>query len=1006
MVCTPKEQRLHSILYRSIPWFRFQEQLERDFPLTGGSRISTSGTPTSDSSILANSVNEAYSFPSHDPLPIMYERSKRNTVSVPTVPQVEALMLDYLGNSKASPSQQSSAVSSLSTGVELVQAFIVLATNNALDDKPIGEFVEWVASSNRRWVLKTIFSYKTLTTEILATKLLVCASKTRYIGLVRFLLSVGADVNVRAPYWGSPLRNAILFGSVPLVELLLAKGAIINPLPVGYNDCTSLQHAVISGSSSEMVQLLLERGADVNARGISKSVRDYHEPTPPLGLAAKSNNNELVQILLKAGALIDCWSFEDGTALQTAAACDNMGIVRTLLAAGCNVDAPSGSLYAPHYDTHMFPHHTQAHISPLVHATRNGNIPMVQALLKAGAYADLCPKHQRKQFLWELAGVSPDLGETVRLVTNTALQTAVYEENLELVDILLSANASVDGQQCGDTPLQIAAQVNNIALARLLIAHGAKIDGFTDWPFGRTAVQAASGTGNIYLLQLLLSSVSNFMGFQSINAPPSQVGGRTALQAAAEQGHSELVTFLLDLGVSVNGPIAKKFGVSTLQPAARSGSLIVANLVCAAGADISTPLGTISALNTAVSQNDMPMFLLLLQHGMDINSQPVEHGRSTLQVAAMQESTTFLKLLISAGAEVNAWWEHGTETTALHTAVAHGALSAVQLLLQAGADPNLSARSGRESNSAGHQGGVHHVDKDLLRFDKDLTGLLLRYASDIMSICRRKRITLKDAIHALNMDWTLFHQYRFKDNINSRSYGSNALAIALGRRRMRDDEVELVQVLVDAKAKVNSRYCDSMSILGYAAAEYSSEVVRMLLVSGADPNWRYCLDDMTPLSCATWSADDEIIHMILDAGADINAPAGSGAGRTALQWAADVGNLGYVRLLLQRGADVNAPPGKVRGVTALQAASIEGHITIVILLLHAGADINGKKSESEGRTALEGAAEHGRLDIVSLLLENDHDMEDFYDRCKEAAYYAEREGHTVIARMLREYRKD
>ena len=77
-----------------------------------------------------------------------------------------------------------------------------------------------------------------------------------------------------------------------------------------------------------------------------------------------------------------------------------------------------------------------------------------------------------------------------------------------------------------------------------------------------------------------------------------------------------------------------------------------------------------------------------------------------------------------------------------------------------------------------------------------------------------------------------------------------------------------------------------------------------------------------------------------------------------------------------------------------------------MLLLHNGADINADRSARGGRTALQGAAEHGRLDIVYLLLESDHEMEGLYDRCEDAAEFADKKGHTTIARILREYRKE
>ena len=217
-----------------------------------------------------------------------------------------------------------------------------------------------------------------------------------------------------------------------------------------------------------------------------------------------------------------------------------------------------------------------------------------------------------------------------------------------------------------------------------------------------------------------------------------------------------------------------------------------------------------------------------------------------------------------------------------------------------------------------------------------------------------------------------------------------------------------------------------MTALRGATLVQKPDFVRTLLQLGADVNApprfcdAYCSKGLnglredqfvgfsrytTVLQKACCQNNEEIIDIFLGAGADVNAPGSPEGGLTALQAAASIGNLDRVQKLLQKGADVNAPASEEGGITALQAASIGGHLAVVILLLHKGADINSARSPIDGRTALEGAAEWGRLDIVHLLLENDHEMKGFHDRCEDAAIFAEKEGHNVIARILRNYRK-
>ncbi|RSM13645.1 hypothetical protein CEP52_001843 [Fusarium oligoseptatum] len=117
------------------------------------------------------------------------------------------------------------------------------------------------------------------------------------------------------------------------------------------------------------------------------------------------------------------------------------------------------------------------------------------------------------------------------------------------------------------------------------------------------------------------------------------------------------------------------------------------------------------------------------------------------------------------------------------------------------------------------------------------------------------------------------------------------------------------------------------------------------------------------------------------------------------------GNMSFIRHFVSRGVDINAPPASNCGATALQFAAIQGHYNVVVFLLENGADVNAPGAAVGGRTALQGASEHGRLDIVHLLLENDQEEGSLDQRCQDAAVFAERNGHFVIAEILRGWKK-
>lgn len=71
-----------------------------------------------------------------------------------------------------------------------------------------------------------------------------------------------------------------------------------------------------------------------------------------------------------------------------------------------------------------------------------------------------------------------------------------------------------------------------------------------------------------------------------------------------------------------------------------------------------------------------------------------------------------------------------------------------------------------------------------------------------------------------------------------------------------------------------------------------------------------------------------------------------------------------VELLISHGADVNAAAAHLGGRTALQAAAENGDLAMVDTLLGYGADINGAAAEYDGKTALYAATVDGHRSIV------------------------------------------
>ena len=977
---------------------------------------------------------------------------KRRYMQFPTVPDLTQLVKyehGYQSNPSSGPTWE---VSNVLTGVGIVQAMIYMSSNHLSSEYDMDHFLKFMIDRGLRWVLKVILSPKSPTSEIFATKLLQSACRNDDSEAIHLSLSFGADPNAQKPYWEGPLFLAVKDGYTSTVKLLIEHGAEINSsteFSEKYPILDYLSTAMSLSNSFETVKLLLKAGAVVT--------------TYALKAAVTSDNIELVEAMLDAEAhdvqrisgtnRFGTKSRHLGTiALQFAAENNKLDMVRCLLTNHGDVNFPSAFTFWKRSSGDVVIQDECK--SPLVYAVRNNNVKMIEALLDAGADINFVPGLECKEYTWSLAikyareTDQKKIRRYLRQITNTALQTAVYHQNLELVQFLLAAGASADTCHYGDTALQIAAKRNNVPLVRILLAHGANVHASADWPFGRTALQAASENGNLYMIDLLLETTPRSSWAESLDMPPCPIGGRTTFQAAAEKGHMGMVKYLLGLNANINGLTACPHGATVLQAAVRSGNLHTTSLVLAAGAETGTPPGTTSAIAIAIDQHDLSMFELLSNHSANFFSVPNNDERPVLQRAAEQESSIFLEKLIQAGWNVNEIWRHGHPETALGRAVQRGRIANAELLLLAGADPERA------------------LVTDLDRIGSELLTLLLGHGAD-------------------------------PNMVGEHPYDSTPLARVIGPISSLEaaDKWPIINILLNAGATVDCQAsCESLSLLASAVLLEDIEFCKLMLTAGADPNWRYDTNDQTALEVAACGDSDEIFHLIINAGADvnvattrnrmtalqtatrfgnlgfvrtllqlgahvnaapgcfypyglgededygyhldgvilcvtalqeaclgdieelidtllragadINAPASTRYGRTALQAAASIGDLDRVQMLLQKGADINSPASEKGGYTALQAASIGGHLAIVVLLLHMGAEINGVKSSIHGRTALEGAAEHGRLDVVYLLLENDHDMEGFYDRCEDAAIFAEMEGHKVIARILRNYRKD
>lgn len=165
---------------------------------------------------------------------------------------------------------------------------------------------------------------------------LLYATKNNNIGMVKFLISKGADVNASDINGRTPLMIAVSNDNVALVELLIKHGAAVNVFnSQGY---TPLMLAIFKDNSN-IAKLLIHRGTDVNTTS--------NDGVTPLMIAAMFNRGNLARLLVEKGADVNAHSQRRSvTPLTLAVKYSDATLVKFLLKHGADDYSVSQALKA------------------------------------------------------------------------------------------------------------------------------------------------------------------------------------------------------------------------------------------------------------------------------------------------------------------------------------------------------------------------------------------------------------------------------------------------------------------------------------------------------------------------------------------------------------------------------------------------------------------------------------------------------------------------------------
>ena len=646
----------------------------------------------------------------------------------------------------------------------------------------------------------------------------------------------------------------------------------------------------------DVVSDILQRTIDIDVGHVSRG------SVSPLWGAANRGHEQVVRMLLQAGADANAEDKDAGTALQIACMFGHENVVRVLLDAGAG----------------LYGQNQEGYIRNALGASVSMQSNMIAADVRA-----------------RIVQMLLDAG-----IDRSARSAAVFD-SLRFPDILntlLTTDVDIDCRgSYTSTPLQCAVFYGLEHTVRLLLDHGADPNA-RPGQWGR-ALRSACREGHSAVAEILLNS-------GAILSEDNEY-----LYCASECGRTGTVQLLLRSGVSVNQQ-GEPYGYA-LQAAAANNHEAAMQQLLDAGADINLRGGRFGNALQAGCSDSWP--------GLEVCGKPstLFHRRrekpdhdpddinydDSLSIALRAHEIT-LELSLSFAPEDNIHTEgcdldlratpqvaHGIVEDAITIAIGDIAgttrqedvLDAVSIDSLADDLSQVVKRVVATTDDAINDAGADQEEKPLTPYDK---------FPRIIGMVREGSGSYYNPDPEKGYEWTI---QAFLDA------GGVTIQVSGGKyySGFDDDFVgcaspDIVRTLLASGADVNAQGGIFGNALQAASRFNHQDIAEYLLANGADINAQGGeYGTALQAACASFAPGEELVQLLIDAGANVHIP--GGVYGCALQAACYRGSVARVRLLLNAGADVNIQGG-VYG-TPLQAAcaSPVPQMELVRTLLDAGA---------------------------------------------------------------------
>ena len=370
-------------------------------------------------------------------------------------------------------------------------------------------------------------------TSIKDLMLLHVATKSKREEVAKLLMSYGADVNALDATGNTPIFYATQNADLKMIELLLAGKADVKDNP-------ELLRTAVKQNCREIIEVLLEHGADVNARDATGNT--------PILYATQNADLKIIELLLARKANVK----DNPELLRTAVKQNCREIIEVLLEHGADVNA----------------------------SDKYGETALHCTILNIhGDLSRSCPdKDPNINVKAEIAKLLLSRGANVNARTNAGisiLHAASSNGNAKIVEALLEYNVDVNSTCRNDTTsLHFCATEGNEVISKLLLDKGANVN--AKQKDGKTALYIATEKGRTKVVEVLLKCGAR------IDSDPKT--GTTLLHVAAEKDYLEIVELLVKFGADIDSE--NKYGATALHIASKFGKIGIVTALLDHGADV------------------------------------------------------------------------------------------------------------------------------------------------------------------------------------------------------------------------------------------------------------------------------------------------------------------------------------------------------------------------------------------------------------------------------------